>query len=152
LVILAGSRAGVEADLANVSTESMQSLIVVDAITPTQKDSDRPSAEVESVWIATMLPEARIVRAFASVPAQAFTDLVEATTPDTDKTLAVPLAGDDPEAKALVETFMRDIGVEPFDLGALSNAEVLEPGGQLWGRALSQLEMIEAVGELSGDG
>jgi len=158
LVILAGSRSGVEADLANVSAESLQNLIVVDAITPTQKELDGSSSETvvsigaESAWIAAMLPAPRIVRAFASVPAQAFTDLVNRTPADESTRVAVPLAGDDRDAKALVGTFMREIGVEPFDLGALSSAEVIDPGGPLWGRALSKLEMLEAVGELSGDG
>src|ERR671930_2765198 len=45
LVILAGSRNGVEADLANVSSESLQNLIVVDAITPTQSEPDGSSSE-----------------------------------------------------------------------------------------------------------
>ena len=154
LVILAGSRSGVEADLANVSSESLQNLIVVDAITPTENEVEGSSTEKPSIgdWIATMLPQPRIVRAFASVPVQAFTDLLDATSSDTESKLAVPLAGDDAEAKALVGTFMREIGVEPFDLGALGSAEVLNPGGPLWGKALGQVELLEAVGRLGGDG
>ena len=42
--------------------------------------------------------------------------------------------------------------MEPFDLGALASADVIDPGGALWGKALSQVEMLEAVGWLSGDG
>ena len=157
LVILAGSRNGVEADLANVSSRSLQNLIVVDAITPTQNELDGSSAEsvatvgAESLWIAAMLPGARIVRAFASVPVQAFTDLLSDTS-DTATRLAVPLASDDRDAKALVGRFMREIGVEPFDLGALGSAEAIDPGGPLWGKALSRIEMLEAVGQLAGDG
>ena len=157
LVILAGSRNGVEADLANVSSESLQKLVVVDAITPTQNELDGSSAEsvatvgAESLWIAAMLPGARIVRAFASVPVQAFTDLLSDTS-DTATRLAVPLASDDRDAKALVGRFMREIGVEPFDLGALGSAEAIDPGGPLWGKALSRIEMLEAVGQLAGDG
>jgi predicted dinucleotide-binding enzyme len=158
LVILAGSRSAIEADLANVSSESLQSLIVVDAITPSQNEVDDSSRETvvsigaDSAWIETMLPEPRIVRAFASVPAQAFADLLDRTSPEDSTRLAVPLAGDDREAKALVGTFMREIGVEPFDLGALRSGEVLDPGGPLWGKALSQVELLEAVGWLAGDG
>lgn len=157
LVILAGSRNGVEADLANVSSESLQNLVVVDAVTPTQSELDGSSSEtvasteLESVWITEMLPGARIVRAFASVPVQAFTDLLNDAS-DTAMRLAVPLAGDDRDAKALVGKFMRQIGVEPYDLGALASADVIDPGGPLWGKALSQIEMLEAVGWLSGDG
>lgn len=158
LVILAGSKRGVEADLENISNETLQNLIVVDAMTPTRNELESASPDVaesigaESAWIATVLPEPRIVRAFASVPVQAFTDLLHGTSSGASARLAVPLAGDDRDAKALVATFMREIGVEPFDLGALSSAEVLDPGGPLWGKALSQLEMLETVGWLSGDG
>jgi predicted dinucleotide-binding enzyme len=157
LVILAGSRKGVEGDLADVSSESLQNLIVVDAVTPTENElvgsssETVASIEVESVWITALLPGARIVRAFASVPVQAFTDLLNDAS-DTATRLAVPLASDDRDAKALVGTFMRQIGVEPYDLGALAIAEVIDPGGPLWGKALSQIEMLEAVGWLSGDG
>ena len=158
LVILAGSRSGVEADLANISGESLQSLIVVDAITPTANEVDGCSPETplsigaESAWIATMIPEPRIVRAFASVPVDAFAALLAGSASDAATRLAVPLAGDDGDAKALVGAFMREIGVEPFDLGALRSAEVLDPGGPLWGKALTEVEMLEAVGWLSGDG
>lgn len=159
LVVLAGSRSAIEADIANVSAESLESLIVVDAITPTQTErsvsssaTDTATSGGDEAWIATMLPGARIVRAFASVPAQAFADLLDRTSSDEATRLAVPIAGDDRDAKVLVETFMREIGVEPFDLGASASAEVIEPGGPLWGRALSQVELLEAVGRLSGDG
>jgi len=157
LVILAGSRNGVEADLDNVSSESLQKLIVVDAITPTQNELDASSSETvasigaESVWIAAMLPGARIVRAFASVPVQAFTELLNDTSAAASR-LAVPLASDDRDAKTLVGAFMRQIGVEPFDLGPLGSAEAIDPGGPLWGKALSPIEMLEAVGLLAGDG
>ena len=157
LVILAGSRDGVEGDLANVPSETLQNLIVVDAVMPTENELDRSrpetvaSIELESVWITALLPGARIVRAFASVPVQAFTDLLDDAS-DTATRVAVPLASDDRDAKALVCAFMRQIGVEPYDLGALATAEVIDPGGPLWGKALSQIEMLEAVGWLSGDG
>jgi len=154
LVILAGSRRGIAADLANVSSETLQDLIVVDAITPTENDvaGSAGTTQSDAAWIAEMLPNPRIVRAFASVPAQALADLVEHPSSDSETKLAVPLAGDDREAKVLVESFMRDIGVEPFDLGASSTAQALDPGGALWGKALTPVEMVEAVGWLSGDG
>lgn len=157
LAILVGSRSSVEADLADAAAERLHDLVVVDAIVPTRDtlDDSSPetvwSIEAESAWIATMFPEARIVRAFASVPAQAFTDLLNRNASDAPR-LAVPFAGDDRDAKARVGKFMRELGVEPYDLGALDSADVLDPGGPLWGKALSQLELLEAVGRLSGDG
>jgi predicted dinucleotide-binding enzyme len=93
-----------------------------------------------------------MVRAFASVPAEALARVLNGPASSQAARLAVPLAGDDRDAKATVGTFMREIGVEPFDLGALGSADVLAPGGALWGKALNPVEMLEAVGLLSGDG
>jgi len=159
LAILAGARRTVDADLANVSAESVRDLIVVDAITPEREAPEAGSSEsaacaiaATSLWIATMLPDARIVHAFASVPAQAFMDLLSRGPFDDATMLAIPIAGDDADAKTVVEMFIRDIGGEPFDLGPSSVADVLAPGGPLWGKALDQVEMLEAVGWLSGDG
>lgn len=135
LVILAFSGTAGEAMLASILPAISQDVVVVDASIP-----------------AATLPRARVVRAFASVPAEALAAVLDRPTSEQSASLAVPLAGDDREAKALVMTFMREIGVEPFDLGALGIATVLDPGGALWRKALSQVEMLEAVGYLSGDG
>ncbi len=155
LAILAGSRAAVESMLARTPLSISQDIVVVDATTPTETDGHGDGAEAtgsDADWIKTALPLSRIVRAFASVPAEALAAVLDRPTSGQPARLAVPLAGDDRQAKALVGTFMREIGVEPFDLGALGSADVLDPGGALWGKALSPVEMLEAVGWLSGDG
>jgi len=155
LVILAGSRAAVEPLLASIAESVARDVVIVDATTPTEekRDDDR-AAQVESRsgWIAKALPRVPVVRAFASIPAEALATLLDATASQQAERLAVPLAGDDSTAKAVVESLMRDIGVDPFDLGASGTADALDPGGALWGKALSSVEMLEAVGRLSGDG
>jgi hypothetical protein len=135
LVILAFSGTTADAMLASILPAIAHDVVVVDASIP-----------------AATLPHARLVRAFASVPAEALVAVLDRPTSEQSASLAVPLAGDDREAKALVMKFMREIGVEPFDLGALAIAAGLDPGGALWRKALSQVEMLEAVGYLSGDG
>src|SRR3954468_6496464 len=156
LLILAGSRAGVEPQLGAVSRAVPADVIIVDATirTASQRDDGGESSSDGAAprWIEAILPHARIVRAFSSVPADALVALLQQPRPEEAATLAVPLAGDDREAKQVVEAFMRDIGVEPFDLGALGAADAIDPGGPLWRVALSPREMTEAVGWLSGDG
>ena len=93
-----------------------------------------------------------IVRAFSSVPAEAFVTIVERDRTHDVSDLAVPLAGDDAEAKKLVCQFMEQIGVEPFDLGPLTVSYVMDPGGPLWGKAVDELDMRECIGWLVGDG
>jgi 8-hydroxy-5-deazaflavin:NADPH oxidoreductase len=155
LVILAGSPAAVEPLLASIAESVARDVVIVDATTPTQEKRDDDGAarpESRSGWIARALPRVPVVRAFASVPAEALATLLDAPASQQAGRLAVPLAGDDRNAKAVVESFMRDIGVDPFDLGASGTADALDPGGALWGKALSSVEMLEAVGRLSGDG
>jgi predicted dinucleotide-binding enzyme len=155
LVILAVSSTVVETMFASIVQAISQDAVVVDATVPTEIERHegperRPPSRTE--WIAATLPQLRIVRAFASVPVEALATVLNRPTSDQSADLAIPIAGDDREAKALVGKFMHEIGVEPFDLGALSGAGVLDPGGALWQKALSQVEMLEAVGCLSGDG
>ena len=140
LMILTDSGRAVEAQLASGSADGLRGQIIVDAITSAQTDLNE------------YFREARLVRAFASVPAHAFAELLDHASSGLEPRLAVPFAGDDRDAKAVVATFMRDIGVEPFDLGALAAADAIAPGGPLWGKALSQIELLEAEGWLSGDG
>jgi 8-hydroxy-5-deazaflavin:NADPH oxidoreductase len=153
--ILAGSRAQIETLLVIAALPSMRDTVVVDATIPTVDDravEETDTAQAGTDWITTKLSHAHIVRAFNSVPAEALTRVLNDPSADGSERLAVPLAGDDRGAKAVVAQFMRGIGVEPFDLGGLSSGDVLEPGGALWQKALTSVEMLEAVGWLSGDG
>lgn len=155
LVVLAGSRAAVEPLLSGIAESIPHDAILVDATTPTQDEragAEAKSSESGSDWITGTMPHARIVRAFASVPADALVALLNMPESEPAARVAVPLAGDNGDAKAVVERFMREIGVDPFDLGALATSYALGPGGALWGKALSPVEMLEAVGRLSGDG
>jgi predicted dinucleotide-binding enzyme len=155
LVILAGSRAAVEPLLKSIAESISPDEIVVDATTPTHDDrggDDKVSSPSGSGWISDTLPRARIVRAFASVPAEALEAVLNAPAAKPAASFSVPMAGDDRHAKAVVGSLMREIRLEPFDLGALATSDALNPGGALWGKALSPVEMLEAVGQLSGDG
>ena len=154
LVILAVSSTAVETILVSILPAISKDVVIVDAIVPAEDDrggSEMPASS-GTAGIAATLSRARIVRAFASVPAEALASVLNGPTSEQSARLAVPFAGDDREAKALVAKFMREIGVEPFDLGALGVAALLDPGGALWQKAWSQIEMLEAVGFLSGDG
>lgn len=45
-----------------------------------------------------------------------------------DARLAVPVAGDDANAKATVKSLIEDIGMAPVDFGVLKNGKMFEPG------------------------
>jgi len=122
----------------------------VDAVTRVALASNCVIIDAADPSVFSKLPRgARVVRAFASVPVDA---LASATGDDASDNLGVPLAGDDLSAKGIVASLMHSMRLEPFDVGALAAADLLEPGGALWGRALSPTELLEQVGEVSGDG
>ena len=152
MMIVAGDRSELTDLVARVVSLTSEDIVVIDATaTLSSRMEGEEEAVSESEWMA-LLPNSRIVRALASVPVEAFTLIVDRQPPTAGDELAVPLAGDDAAAKDLVAEFMRQIGVEPFDLGPLTVSYVMEPGGQLWGRAVDALDMRECIGWLSGDG
>ncbi|MGH6959267.1 MAG: hypothetical protein ACREE7_02165, partial [Dongiaceae bacterium] len=54
----------------------------------------------------------------------------------------LPVAGDDPRAKATALALARDLGFEPVDAGPLAMARYLEPFAMLW----IKLALIQGLG------
>jgi 8-hydroxy-5-deazaflavin:NADPH oxidoreductase len=75
-----------------------------------------------------MLPGARIVRAFNAIGYRRMGQVHE----DPGR-VAMPIASDDPEAVAVVEPLIRDIGFEPVLVGDLEMGKYLMPGTPLAG-------------------
>lgn len=98
----------------------MAGRIVVDAtnnrIGPNPEDlidiGDRSSSEI----VADLLPGARVVKAFNHQPIPALAELAR-LSPSEPRALF--LAGDDPDARAVVAGLIRDIGAEPVNTGSL---------------------------------
>jgi predicted dinucleotide-binding enzyme len=153
LLIVAGERPTLTDLIARVSPALRADVVVVDATVPVGDQQSHRSGDVisEDEW-QPFSPTTQIVRAFASVPAEAFSRLADHSAGRDASDLAVPMAGDDVSAKATVGKFMQQIGVSPIDLGPLAVAYVMEPGGPLWGKAVDELDMQECIGWLSGDG
>ncbi|MBI0583291.1 MAG: NADPH-dependent F420 reductase [Methanomassiliicoccus sp.] len=70
------------------------------------------------------LPLAKVVKAFNTVFAQN-----QSTGRTGDVVLTAFVAGDDPEAKKVVMSLMRELGFDPVDSGPLKAARYLEPMG-----------------------
>ena len=76
---------------------------------------------------ATLLPGARIVRAFNAISYRKLAD--DAHRPGGP--VGVPIAGDDQQAIALAEGIIRTIGFEPVLIGGLARGQYLLPGTPL---------------------
>ncbi|MGI5125189.1 NADPH-dependent F420 reductase [Pseudonocardia sp. CA-107938] len=73
--------------------------------------------------IARLAPGSRVVKAFNQCHADVWA--MEPPRFD-DRSLVVPIAGDDPAGKDVVSELVRDIGGEPRDIGPLHRARHLE--------------------------
>ncbi len=121
--------------------------IVIDAMNPYRPDhglydlGDSTSSEE----VAKTLPGARLVKAFNSVPAK---DLATRGRPDRpiDERTALPIAGDDQDAKRVVAKLVEDIGFAPVDTGSLQGGgRIQQPGGPLYARVVSHKDAQAAV-------
>jgi len=106
--------------------------IVIDATN--QWHHDDPGSGVDlgdqtgSEHIATLMPGARIIKAFNTV----FMNVVADSAHRSDGRLVIFLAGDDTDAKATVSTFIDSLGLAPVDLGELrQGGRLMQAGGPL---------------------
>lgn len=113
-----------------------QKVLVLDVSNPSaRRDGDAFVRRVDAeggagLMTAKLLPGARIVRAFNNlgVGAQLPTFAHRAGDP-----VGVPIAGDDPEAIAIAERLIREVGFEPVLVGGLAMGRYLVPGTPLAG-------------------
>lgn len=83
------------------------------------------AGEVESVWVSRQLGKP-VVKAFNSIFYKA---LEEGALPKgSPGRLALPIAGDEDAAKALVAKLIDEIGFDPYDVGPLAESWRQQPG------------------------
>jgi predicted dinucleotide-binding enzyme len=86
---------------------------------------------------ARLLPGARVVRAFNTLGVNRIRN--NANRPEGR--IAIPMAGDDPEALKVASMLVRDAGFEPAVLGGLDRSRIFEQGNPLYGKEISVQEM-----------
>lgn len=70
--------------------------------------------------VARQLPQSRIVKAFNSIMQS---DVARDGRPAGAKDRrALPIAGDDPQAKSIAAALVNDVGLDPFDAGSLADS------------------------------
>src|SRR6202163_719541 len=92
-------------------------------------NGDKASSEV----LAAHLPTSKIVKAFNAIMA---THIAEhASPPGTPRRRAIPIAGDDEQAKGIVAALIDQIGFDTVDVGSLIDGRSIE-ATDAWGPAL----------------
>jgi predicted dinucleotide-binding enzyme len=95
---------------------------------------DKPAnAESNAELVQRAAPGARVVKAFNTLNVRQMVDPETAGGPIT-----IAMAGDDAEAKAVVAELISGRGLEPWDLGPLRFARVLEELLVVWAHSLTQ--------------
>jgi hypothetical protein len=88
------------------------------------------------------LPGVQLVRAFNAINAD---DLAkEAHRPG--QPIAIPLAGDDPQALAVARGLVKDAGFEPVVVGPLSRAHEFDVGTPVYTRLMTAPQLRQALG------
>jgi hypothetical protein len=99
---------------------------------PELDDGSHASSELT----AAALPGARVVKAFNTIYYVHLRD--DGRPAGTAGRRAIPIAGDDPEAKRVVAGLLDDIGFDAFDAGTLAESRRLEPGSPVYNVPLTR--------------
>ena len=86
-----------------------------------------------------LLPGARVVRAFNTLGV----NRLKTNANRPEGRIAIPMAGDDPEALKIAFMLVRDAGFDPAVLGGLDRSRLFEQTNPLYGQEISAQEMIE---------
>lgn len=87
------------------------------------------------------LPGTRLVRAFNTLSYMIFAREANRADPK----LAVPIAGDDPEAVQVAAGLVRDAGFDPVVVGKLADASRFQRGGPGYGQPVSAAELKQKL-------
>jgi predicted dinucleotide-binding enzyme len=94
-------------------------------------------------WHADLLPGARVVKVFNTIN---YVPLGDAGVPaGTEGRIALPVAGDDPEAKRVVSELVDALGFDPVDAGSLDESWRQEPGTPVYGANLGAADARAAL-------
>jgi predicted dinucleotide-binding enzyme len=101
----------------------MDGRVVIDAMNRFSGDPARSTAQD----LADLLPGAKVVKAFNTT---GFENM--STAAGRDQQAVMFIAGDHPEANAVAAGLAADLGFQPEDVGALTNAKPLEEMVKIW--------------------
>lgn len=109
------------------------------------RDGSIPALEhgqPESVWVANHLGRP-VVKAFNNIYFQSLG--AKGTPKGTDGRIALPIAGDPPEARAKVMRLVDELGFDPIDAGGLEDSWRQQPGTPCYTHDLDTAKLNEAL-------
>ena len=127
------------------------SVVVIDTgnYYPRQRDGRIEEIEAglpESQWVERQLGRP-VVKTFNNIYAKHLLELGRPT--GASNRIALPVAGDDPRAKALVMRLVDELGFDPVDAGGLDESWRQQPGTPVYGKDLDTKGVRLALAEAS---
>ena len=122
------------AAVGTLPAEDLRGKVVVDANNYyPSRDGRIPELEDglgSSEWLAQHLQGARVIKAFNTMWSE---NLLHKSVPHgAVERLALPVAGEDEEAKAIVSRLIDDMGFDPVDAGTLRDGRRQQPGTEVY--------------------
>ena len=124
---------------------AMKGKVMLDACNSVSSRDGAVADEVErnGIGVTTQkyFPGVRIVRAFNTMSYMVFAR--EANRPDPK--LAIPIAGDDPQALQIAASLVRDAGFDPVTVGTLADARRFQRGQAGYGQQVTAAELKQKL-------
>jgi len=138
-------------DLAKEVGPALKGKIVLDAGNATQKRDgalyDEVTANGVGTTTAKYFPGAKLVRAFNAANYKIFAkEGADGGKGRAGGRMAIPIAGDDPEALKVAEGLIRDAGFDPVVVGPLKDADKFAMGSPGFGHDVTAPELKEKLG------
>ena len=130
------------------AAELLEGKIVIDSLNPYTPDFQLEDLgdDTSSEDVARRLPGARLVKAFNTMYYETLRDEGRPFAP-TGERVALFVAGDDAEAKAVVSGLIREIGFAPIDTGLLRDGgRKQQPGSNVYNVPLAAGPAARAAG------
>ena len=103
-----------------------------------------------SETVASDIPHTRLVKALNTL--QARDVLACGRAAGSSQRIAVPICGNDADAKRVVAALVDDIGFDVVDIGILPNGRWSQPGGPLFGKNCSASKLTDLARECGAAG
>ncbi|MFA0963434.1 NADPH-dependent F420 reductase [Roseivirga sp. BDSF3-8] len=96
----------------------------------------------ETEYTVQKLPNSDVVKAFNTIY---FENLRDKAFRRGEDRLAIPLAGNDPDARNVVAGMISDIGFAPVDLGDMAHSAPMEVDKELYNKVMKPGEMLNTI-------